>query len=385
MGLLKKLLIILIFVSFLLSISGCAKSIIKILSQKDDFPVSQFAGTPERIFFVPLTLTDSLKLLWENDVHGSFNNSSFVFFDSTVIVHDLSGRIHTFNIYTGKQTGVLKYKGAVFSTPLIFGFNIVTALVINNENKTELYYYDFLNGKEIKMVEISGKVINQMLKVDEDLVLITENGIVKRLNARGIEKWSKKINSFIHSSPAYFDGRIYFGNDEGEFNAISFETSESVYKKKIGASFSSGVTIKNEIAYVSDDNGTIFAINVNDGSLKWQYETGSRIMMNTALDHDNVFVANLSGSIFCLDQSDGRLKWKKDFNGAVFNSTPLVTNNRLIISDLFKSVFIIDKTNGEVKKKLQLDNRAKLTPAIRNNILFIGYDNGIVRAYEIID
>lgn len=87
---------------------------------------------------------------------------------------------------------------------------------------------------------------------------------------------------------------------------------------------------------------------------------------------------------FCLNQVNGKLIWKENFNGAVFNSTPLVTNNRLIISDLFKSVLILDKTNGEIKKELMLDNRAKLTPAIRHNILFIGYDSGIVRAYEIL-
>lgn len=385
MGFLKKQIISLVLISILIAIAGCARSVIKIVSQRDNSPVSQFAGSPERNFFVPVTMTDNLKLLWENDVHGSFNNSSFLFFDSTVIVHDLGGRIHTFNIFTGKQTGVLKYKGAVFSTPLIFGFNIVTALVINNENKTELFFYDYFNGNEIKMVEIDGKVINQMLKIDEDFILITENGIIKRINARGTEIWSKDLSSFVHSSPAYTDGRIYFGNDAGEFIAINFENSELVYKKKIGASFNSGVTIKNSIAYISDDDGTIFAINLPDGSVKWQYVTGSRIMMNAALDYENVFVANLSGSVFCLNQLSGKMKWKEDFNGAVFNSTPLVTNNRLIISDLFKSVLILDKANGEIKKEIELDNRAKLTPAIRHNILFIGYDSGIVRAYEILD
>jgi outer membrane protein assembly factor BamB len=292
--------------------------------------------------------------------------------------------IHTIFIL-GKQTGVLKYKGAVFSTPLIFGFNIVTALVINNENKTELIFYDFFNGKELKLIEIEGKVTNQMLKIGDDLILITENGIVKRINSKGSEIWSKQLSSFIHSTPAYSDGKIYFGNDAGEFIALDFESSEIILKKKIGDSFNSGVTIKNSLGYISDDKGTLYAINLKDASIKWSYETRARILMNAALDVENVFIANLAGSIFAINKNSGELVWTRNYNGEVFNSTPLITNNRVIISSLFKSVMILDKSNGEIKKEIELDNRAKLTPAIRHNILFIGYDNGNVRAYEILD
>lgn len=385
MGFLKKILYILLFIPFLVIFSGCAKSVIKIISQKDDSPVSQFAEVPERNFFIPVTLSDNIRLLWENDVHGSFNNSSFLFYDSTVIIHDLGGRIHAYNMHTGKQTGVLKYKGAVFSTPLIFGFNIVTALVLNNENKTELIFYDFFNGKELKLIEIEGKVTNQMLRIGDDLILITENGIVKRINSKGSEIWSKQLNSFIHSSPAYSDGKIYFGNDAGEFIALDFESSEIILKKRIGDSFNSGVTIKNSLGYISDDKGTLYAINLKDASIKWSYETRARILMNAALDVENVFIANLAGSIFAINKNSGELVWTRNYNGEVFNSTPLITNNRVIISSLFKSVMILDKSNGEIKKEIELDNRAKLTPAIRHNILFIGYDNGNVRAYEILD
>ena len=385
MGLLKKIFYIIILISFILLFIGCSRSVIKIISQKDDSPVSQFGDTPERNFYSPLTLNDSFRLIWENDVHGSFNNSSFVFFDSTIFVHDLSGRIHTFDIYTGKQTGVLKYKGAVFSTPIISGYNIITALVSNNENKTELIFYDFFTGKELKIIEIEGKVINQMLKIDQDIVAITENGIIKRINSRGDEIWSRQLDSFVHCSPAYSDGNIYFGNDAGEFICVNYETSDIIYKKKIGVSFNGGVTIKNNIAYLGDEDGSLFAVNITSGSVKWNLETGARITMNPALDEKDVFIANLSGIIFSLNKNSGLLNWKENYNGAVFNSTPLITNDRIILSNIFKSVLIIDKANGELKKEIELDARAKLTPAIRKNKLFIGFDNGIIRAYEILN
>ncbi|MCJ7552995.1 MAG: PQQ-binding-like beta-propeller repeat protein, partial [Ignavibacteriaceae bacterium] len=340
------------------------------MAQEDDAPVTMFAESGERNFYIPINFSDSLNLLWENDVHGSFNNSSFIFFDSTVFVHDLSGRIHSFNIFTGKQTGVLKYKGAIFSTPILFNNTIVTALVLNNENKTELIFYNYFKGKELKLVDIEGRVINQMIKIYDDLILVTEEGSIKKINSQGTEVWNTKIESFTHSNPAYSNGRIYLGTDDGEFICLDNETSSVIYKKKMGTSFNSGVTIKNNFAFMGDDNGTLYKISTMDGELKWKFETGSKIIMNPALDNENVYIGTLSGQLFSIDQKSDKLIWKEKFNGAVFNSAPLITDNRIIISDLFKSVLIIDKTNGKLKSKIELDARVKMTPAIRNNILF---------------
>lgn len=385
MGFLKNLIKIYLSVFLLLLINGCAKSIIKIVGQTDETPVAMFADTGERNFHYPIQFSDSLNLLWENDVHGSFNNSSFLFFDSTVIVHDLGGRIHAFNIYNGKLIGVLKYKGAVFSTPILFNLTIVTALVLNNENNTELIFYDLYSGKEIKTIEIEGKVINQMLKIENDLFLITEDGLAAKYSSKGNEIWRIKLDSFVHSNPAHSNGKIYFGNDNGEFICLDSKSARIIYNKQIGSVFNGGVTIKNELAYLGDDNGVLYAVNLKDGDLEWKFDAGSRILMNPAVNNENVFFGNLAGELFSLKKDTGVLNWKKKFNGAVFSSAPIITNNRIIIPNLFKSVFIVDEKNSDLVKELSFDARVKMTPAIRNNLLFIGYDNGMVRAYEIVN
>lgn len=385
MGFLKKFLNILLILFSLSVFSGCAKSIIKIVYQKDDNPVNMYAETGERNFYAPITIGDSLSLLWESDAHGSFNNSSFLFYDSTVIVHDLGGRVHTFNIYTGKQTGVLKNKGSVLSTPVLINFTIIIPLVLTNKNKTELIFYDFFNGKELNVFEIDGRVINQLLRIDDDILLITEEGTIKRINSRGNEKWSVSFDSFILSNPAYSNGKVFFASINGEFVCIDAASARIVYRNKISSSLNGGVTIKNNNAFIADTDGIIYSIKLSDGEINWVYNAGSRIQMNPALDNENLFIGNLSGEIFSITQKTGALNWKEKFNGAVFNSTPLITDNRIIISNLFKSVFLINKTDGKVSKEISLNERVKMTPAIKNNILFLGYDRGTVRAYEIVN
>lgn len=385
MGFLKYSIKIFLFLWTLILLSGCAKSIIKIVGQSEETPVVMFAETGERNFYYPVDFSDSLNLLWENDAHGSFNNSSFIFFDSTVFTHDLGGRIHAFNIHTGKLLGVLKFKGAVLSTPVLFSSVIVTALVLNNENKTKLIFYDFFKGKELKTIEVNGKIINQMLRIENDLFLITENGMAAKYSSRGNEIWKRNLDSFVHSDPAYSNGKIYFGNDSGELVCIDSESSNIIYKKKIGGVFNGGVTIKENFAFLGDDYGVLYAFNLKKGELEWNFNSGSRIIMNPAVDYENIIFGNLSGKLFSLKKENGKKNWEIKNNGAVFSSTPILTNNRIIISNLFKSVLIVDKLTGNLVKEISLDARVKMTPAIRNNLLFIGYDNGIVRAYEIIN
>jgi outer membrane protein assembly factor BamB len=105
--------------------------------------------------------------------------------------------------------------------------------------------------------------------------------------------------------------------------------------------------------------------------------------MTPAFDNKNLIVGNLAGDLFSLDKTSGKLNWKMN-TGGLLNATPLLTNNRIIIADSFLAYYLIDKSNGDIKKKISLDGRAKLTPVYFRNVLFIGYDNGNLSAYEFI-
>lgn len=105
--------------------------------------------------------------------------------------------------------------------------------------------------------------------------------------------------------------------------------------------------------------------------------------MNPAIDDQNLFIGNLNGDLYAIDKIFGKLIWKSQLDGSL-NSTPLVTNNRIIISNLFKKFTIVDKENGNVTKNYELDARCRLSPVIIDDKLIIGYDDGVLRAYEFV-
>jgi outer membrane protein assembly factor BamB len=382
MGFLKtKLIIAAISLTLLL---GCAKSIMKIEAKKDDSPFRMFGKVPSREFYVPVNVSDSLNLVWENSVNGSFTNSSISVYDELVFVNDLSGRVYCFRFSDGKQLGKLTYKGAIYSTPIPFKNLIIFPVAQEKENFTELVYYDYSAGEELEIIELPGRVLTEMIAVEDGVIFNTEIGLVFKYDLHGNKVWETETKVPTRSSPSMENNLFIFGNDNGEIISLDNSTGDSIYVSNIGGSFFSGSTIVDDVIYIGNNNGKLYALNLNDGKVIWDFNSHARIMMTPAVDNENVVFGNLAGYLFSLNRNDGKLNWKTKFRG-ILNATPLLTENKIVVPDAFFSFHLVDKKDGSIIKDFHLDGRAKYSPVYYKEILFIGYDNGNLSAYEFVE
>ena len=374
----KYLLSALISLSFLF---GCSPSIIKIKPEAADEIYSMFGKTPERNFYTPQSIGDTLIKKWENDVNGGFSYTSVTVYGSYVFASDLSGRIFCFNNNNGKSVGKLRYKGAVFSAPVIEKKNIIFAVASENDNITNLISYNFILGKETYNIEIKGKVLTEIIKADSSIIFNTNNGKIFRYAFYGEKRWEFDSKSFVHSSPAVDEGIVFLGNDRGEIIAVNFNNGKLIYRKKIGEPFYAGATIRSGIAFIGNDNGKLYAVNLKSGNIKWEFDSHARITMVPAVKGDTMIVGNLAGDLYALKKSDGTPIWKIK-TGGLLNATPLIAGNSIILPDFDKKFYLINLRTGKIFKTYYLDGRAKLSPVIADSTLFIGYENGNICAYK---
>jgi len=381
MGLLiKKILIIAALMVFLF---GCGKSLIEITAKLDSDPYPMFGRTPARNFYVPVTVSDSLVLIWENEAHGSFTNSSVTIYDDYVFTSDLGGRIYVFEIHDGKKVGMLKSKDAIYSAPLIFKNLVVYAVAEEKYNLSEFIIYNYKSGTEVYYEEIYSRVLSEMIALEDGVIFLTESGRLNRYDLSGKAIWQTETDVTTRCSPSLKNGIIIFGNDDGELITVNLEEGQIINRVSIGGMFTGSPTIDENVAYMSNNNGIIYAVDLSSSEIIWEYNTGARIIMSPAVDDKNVIIGNLSGKLLSLDKLIGKLNWKQQYKG-VFNATPLLTNYRIVIPDLFRSLYIIDKSTGIPNKIYLLEGRAKLSPVYFDDILFIGFDRGVLRAYEFI-
>ena len=360
---------------------GCSASLIRIKTNPDQKTYPMFGKIPGRDFYTPENIGDTLIKKWENDVNGGFANSSVTIYGGYIFVGDLSGRIFCFNDTTGKVMGKLKYKGAVFSAPIIYKTNVIFAVVSENSGESDLISYNFVAGNENYDKEIKGKILTEIIKKDSSIVFSTEDGKVFRYSVKGEKIWEAKTGSFTHSSPAMGDNIIVFGNDKGELLAVSYNDGKILYRPKIGGPFFCGATIQNGVVYTGNDNGKLYAIDIKSGNIKWEFDTHARIKMTPAIKDDIVLIGNLNGDLFAVNKSGGEQIWVTE-TGGLFDATPLITENSVIQPDLNEKFYLIDLHTGKILNSYALDGRVKLTPVIADSTLFIGYENGYICAYE---
>jgi len=363
---------------------GCNPSSIKIEKKKDISSYTMFGKTGSREFFIPISIGDSISLKWEAEINGSFPNSSITSYGNYIFINDLSGRVYCFDASNGKTAGVLRYSGAVFTTPALTETNLIFAISDDDESLSYLNYYNFLTGKLLNEIEIPGRIMTELIKTDKEIIFNTENGKVFNYNLSGERLWEYETKTILHSSPALGNNIIVFGNDDGEILGINAKQGTLLYKEKIGDSFFCGATVENNTVYIGNDNGNLYSLELSSGIVKWKFDTGSRITMVPVFNETHIIVGNLKGELFSIKKETGKLNWRTNTKG-VLNASPLLTENIIILPDLNECYHFIDVKTGDIINTLLLEGRGKLSPVIFNDVLYIGYDNGILRAYEFIN
>jgi outer membrane protein assembly factor BamB len=350
----------------------------------DKNAIKLYGLTPERDFYYRFSIGDSLKELWSSDANGSFTNTSVTVYKDIVFITDLSGRVFAFDLNNGKKLGMLKRKGAIYSTAYPERNSLVYVTAVADKDKSYLTFYDIETNELKSEVEIDGRVLTELVVYEKAVYVCAENGDVYKYDMIGNQQWQAKTKQKIHSSPAVSSGNIYFGNDKGEVVCLSCKSGEEIFRTKTNEIIQCGVSISGDELYTGNDKGTLYCLDTKSGKIKWEYNTGARILMTPAYDDDNVYIGNLAGKYYSFKKKTGTLNWEKSI-GTLFNAAPAVTENYLIVPDLFKKVYFVNKQTGEVKKTFAMDGRVKLTPVIVNKkILILGIDSGEVLAYEII-
>lgn len=370
--------------SFLLILTlhyGCTPSSIKLETKKGASSYAMFGKTGSREFYIPINTSESISLKWEAEINGSFPNSSVTSFGDYIFINDLSGRVYCFNASNGKVIGALKHDGAVYTTPVIDQNTIIFAAAEDDESKSLLFYYNFSTAKMIYEKEILGRIMTELIKTENEIFFNTENGKVFCYDLSGEQVWEFDTKTKTHSSPAMGSNIIVFGNDNGEIIGIASKQGKLLYKEKIGESFFCGFAIDGNIVYTGNENGNLYAFELSSGRIKWKFETGARITMVPAYNKTHIIIGNLKGELYSVNKETGKLNWRTNTRG-VLNASPLLTENFIILPDLNEAYHFVDVKTGEIKNSYLLEGRGKLTPVIFNDVLYIGYDNGIVRAYE---
>ena len=214
--------------------------------------------------------------------------------------------------------------------------------------------------------------------VDEDL---KGEGAVFALDAKtGELQWKYPVRNSIKNTIAVDEGTVFAQDAEGYLYAIDAQTGRLKWDKKMNVAglpvLVDGLTAANGIVYAGSGkafgayNGkTGEAIWLNKGWPQGEATTSTPLLANYVI----VSGANWRG-FYGNDAKTGELLWKLDKDGITDRgATPACVGNLLYVASR-QSLFIIDSRRGKVivRKELPFNVQVNSTPLVTDNLIILG-------------
>ena len=374
----KRIITILIFI---LIAVGCSKSLIfrsELINQKS---YDQFGNTPQRNFYYPISISDSLVELWRTSGYGSNTNTSVTIYSDILFSPELAGNIVGFNLLNGNEVGAKKEKGEIAHAVVVDRMRIIFCINEAKGNYGRLFFYDFIKGETIKVIEVFGGSSNELIKLNDGIIALSDFGEVVKYDFLGNVIWNTKTKSLTLTDPASNGNMTYFANSKNQVIAVFNSDGKIVFQKEFEHPFESGISIFDEKIYLADNKGKMFCLDEKTGEEIWKFSSSAKVIMTPILDDKNIYFGNLNGDYYSLSKYDGSLNWHTQSNG-MFNATGLVFENYLLQPDVNKSLLIINKSNGVIKNRVSYEQRVRMSPVFYRDMIFVGIDHGEIIAYR---
>lgn len=157
------------------------------------------------------------------------------------------------------------------------------------------------------------------------------------------EAWTFAAGDSILSSPAVYDGIVYFGSRDGR----------------------------------------LYARDARTGAAVWNYRTSGWVESSPCVSSDTVYAVSMDGYLYALDRQDGSLKWLTPL-GAPSVSSPLASGGKVYVGTGLpdKKLKVFDAQSGAPLGSLQAQQPVDSAPAVYGQNIYFGANDGDIYALD---
>jgi eukaryotic-like serine/threonine-protein kinase len=194
----------------------------------------------------------------------------------------------------------------------------------------------------------------------------SSDGHVYAVDAKsGVLSWSFLTKDVVHASPAIANNTVYIGSWDSYLYALDAETGAEKWRFKTGEDpiihnqqgFQSSPAVVDGTVYVGCRDGHVYAVDAMTGAKKWDYSTSQSWVNGTPAVRDGVVYVGTSDThrFHALDSKTGRLLWVFDSKGLIFGSAALA-GNLAYVGAFNGRLFAIDAKSGQLAWQFQTDS-----------------------------
>ncbi|MCD4701114.1 MAG: PQQ-binding-like beta-propeller repeat protein [Candidatus Aegiribacteria sp.] len=196
--------------------------------------------------------------------------------------------------------------------------------------------------------------------------------------------WDIRANAGreFFSSPAFVDGVLYFGCNDGNLRAVDALSGSVKWTFGTACGICGEPAVDSETVYFGGQDGVIYALDRYSGNKRWSAGLGYHVFCNTAVLSDTLIVTgNSMGKVCALDARSGEPVWDDEIGGIVLG--PVIVNSMAVFSTESGNIVAFDPAGNQLWSR---DYSSQASPPSADATgVYAGFSNGVVRKFSLHD
>ena len=197
---------------------------------------------------------------------------------------------------------------------------------------------------------------------------------------------------FYLSSPAVWNGAVYFGSSDGNVYALDALSGALKWKFKTGDVVHSSPAIVDGTMYIGSWDRHLYAIDAGAGKEKWRFMTGDDpdahnhigIQSSPAVADGVVYFGSRDSFAYAIDAATGQQIWKFSTDGSWVNNSMVVHGGRAYFGTSIPGIMhAVDAKTGKVVFDLPTGTPVFASMALAGDTLYLGTFGGKLTAVDL--
>lgn len=337
-----------------------------------------FLGAPGHDVSAAETLNPDPRPLWKT-VAGRAVRGNAAIGESVIAVASVDRNVVLLDRATGQIFWRSHLPGTLHGGPLLDADRLYAATEQTPEGKVVALR---LRDGRIMWTRKTGSVVAPLAFDGAELFTGTEVGLVLRLDPdQGAVVWRRQLSGAIRAAPVVTPDGLVITTTNDTLYLLDRGTGAITAKLATPGAVLAGAAYGQHRVYAGTTAGHILAIDLPALTVAWDQPAGDGVLGAPALVHDTVFALTRAGVLWMIPAAGPAGAASREL-GIVARAGPTPTASGVLVASVSGEVLLVDRADGKVLWRAQLDGPVEEAPIVRDRTLVVIGGRGDIHTYR---
>jgi outer membrane protein assembly factor BamB len=317
-----------------------------------------------------------LKLFWEKKVPG-LPIGGLTFHEEYILLACGSGHVAALEMKNGNMTAKKKFGKSCAAPPYVYENIVYLSYEMGGEG---LIAYDFKEKETLWELE-NNLTRSTPQRINSHIYHQSTDGIILCLHFKtGEQIWhyemgEKTLNRLIATSD-----RIISAGLDGKVVALDPVSGNELWNVTLPTRIFADPVIEQNLIYIAGYDGTLYTLGTTAGGIINKKKYAVHLYYAPAIKDQIVYIPLSNGELIAASKQTLEPEWSFHGSGPA-SGAPLVTQSYIYYTTLGQHLYILEKTDGRLLQSIRLRGRARSSPYIIKNQLYVVYEDKYVACY----